>query len=138
MKKLEDIPKKQIFTVPDRYFEELPSKIQDRITAKHQTPGFFERFKVSYTIALAALAILVILIWIPGQKKVTAEEMLASISTEELIAYLNDIDISDDELFDAIEFNTTDVEDLEDEVFRFEDSDIIILEELNDLPKDTL
>ena len=32
MKKLEDIPKKEIFDVPDGYFEKLPGKIQARIS----------------------------------------------------------------------------------------------------------
>ena len=36
MKKLEDIPKKQNFEVPEGYFEKLPGIIQSRVTQQHK------------------------------------------------------------------------------------------------------
>jgi hypothetical protein len=55
MKKLEDISKKNIFEVPDGYFEKLPGIIQARVAKPESTPWFVPTLKFALPI-VAVLA----------------------------------------------------------------------------------
>ncbi|MBT1701667.1 hypothetical protein [Chryseosolibacter indicus] len=138
MKKLEDIPKKQIFAVPEGYFEKLPSKIQDKIISPRVNHvSFFWRWRLQYAVPLLAIATLIIFLLKPSPATISPEEMLASVSTEELISYLDETELSSDEIFAIIEFSDTDAEEIENEAFQFQINDLM-LEDLNELNQDTL
>jgi hypothetical protein len=118
MKKLEDIPKKEIFNVPDGYFDSLPSAIQARVAEKG-LPSPRSTFQVALKYAIAAVVIVAGTVFWFNQSKapLDVETMLAGIQTEDLVAYLNESDISTEELLDAANFNPEDLEDIESEVY---------------------
>ena len=127
MKKLEDIPKNNPFSVPDGYFDKLPGIIQARISAsapeKQARPYF--RYALQYALPVIGI-IIVALIYLNPKESENYNDILATVSTEQLAAYLADSDITtedilesgelDDESADAIEaevyFNDIDLEDL--------------------------
>lgn len=131
MKKLEDIPKKQVFDVPEGYFEKLPGIIQSRVAT--ETRETYTRPVFSYVLRYALPAVLVfalVIFWFNRNVEVTsAESILASIETEDLVAYLGDADISTDELLDNVILDSNDVNEIEGEVYGFEQSD----EDIEDL-----
>src|SRR5579862_2986300 len=108
MKKLDDIPKKNIYEVPDDYFDQLALKIQARTEAISRTRSV-DRWVLALRYALPALAIAVALLFIFKSKSIKdTEQLLASIPTEHLVTYLGDSDISEQDLLEIIEFDATD------------------------------
>ncbi|MBA4055435.1 MAG: hypothetical protein C0490_12035 [Marivirga sp.] len=125
MKKLEDIPKKQVFDVPEGYFEKLPGIIQARVASgareKYTRPVF--SYALRYALPLVAVFALVIF-WFNREVKVTsAESILASIETADLVAYLDDADLSTDELLEDVILDSNDVDEIEGAVYGFEQTD---------------
>jgi hypothetical protein len=123
--KLEDIEKKEIFKVPDGYFDALPSKIQSRIDG--QSPkiegSFVFRYKLQYVLPVIIFFVIGIFWFEARNRAKDAENILASIATEDLIAYLNESEIPTDEVLDHIEFNSLDLEEIETEVYELEVDD---------------
>jgi hypothetical protein len=116
MKKLEDIEKKNIFKVPDGYFEELPSIIQARVSKPASERSPFFRYALQY--ALPACVFIIALAWFyNNQIQVTqpqnAEEMIASIDTDQLISYLEDTEFSLDDLLETYELSDEDMDEIE-------------------------
>jgi hypothetical protein len=120
MKKLEDIPKKQVFNVPDGYFEKLSSTIQARVSEKESRRATtFLVLPVVIRYALPALVLAAVgVFWFQNDSQKDAESILASVSTEDLVAYLNDSEISTEELMNAAEFDAEDLDDIESEVYQ--------------------
>lgn len=98
--KLDDIDKKEVFKVPDGYFEDLPMQIQKRIT---ETPKRQTLRIPSWSLALAAsILLLLTFIFIFPNNNPTAEELLAEISQDEIVAYLDLIDLDEYDIASAI------------------------------------
>jgi hypothetical protein len=112
MKKLEDIPKKNIFEVPDGYFDQLALKIQARTEVL--TPAkTINKWGLALRYALPAVLVLVALIFIFRPKSIQdTEQLLTSIPTEHLVAYLDESDISEQELLEIIKFDDGDADSL--------------------------
>ncbi len=125
MKKLEDISKKDIFTVPDGYFDMLPTIIQTRIANKEGVKDSRPYFKVALRYGLPLVIVLMGgIFWLnksalPSQP----ESILASVQTEDLIAYLNDSEITTDDLLDVVNFDVTDLNEIEEEVYQLNIND---------------
>ncbi len=137
MKKLEDIPKKNIFEVPEGYFEKLPGIIQSRV-AKPESAQIFWIRSLKYAIPIAAIAVIG-MFWYASQSEKTFDEQLASIQTEQLMAYLNDADLQIDDLSESVDWNEFDLEELEDKVyatFEINGNELDIL--MNEFSVDTL
>jgi hypothetical protein len=137
MKKLEDIPKKNIFEVPEGYFEKLPGIIQSRVATPEATPWFAPTWK----FALPVLALVAVgIFWFSSQSGVSLEQQLADIQTEQLIAYLDDGDLTMDDLAETVTWSETDLDELEEKVFSSievsGDELDILLEEFNVEPED--
>jgi len=112
--KLDDIDKKQGFKVPEGYFEDLPMKIQKRI--EQEKPATRRLTIPQWGLALAAsLALVFTFVFVLPDDGPSAEDLLATISEEELIAYLDQDDFDEYEIASAFQ----DVP----EVFEFENSD---------------
>jgi hypothetical protein len=118
MKKLEDIPKKEVFKVPDGYFDNLPNIIQARVAEKESKPfrPVFS-FALRYALPVVVLGVAGILWFNRGQDTATAESILASIQTEDLVAYLNDADLTTDELIEEVVLDAEDANEIEGEVY---------------------
>jgi hypothetical protein len=141
MKKLEDIPKKNIYKVPDGYFEQLPGVIQSRVTKGEtsEKPFFLYSFRYASLIMLIVVAALV---WFWKNQRtpdLNAEQMLAAIDTPTLIAYLEETDLTTDELLESVPLSQEEVNAIENDVYDIaldeNDLDALIDEysfELND------
>ncbi|MBS1976998.1 MAG: hypothetical protein JST46_06480 [Bacteroidetes bacterium] len=111
MKRLEDIPKKDIFEAPEGYFDRLPSVIQSRVTTESSRWTLFAQPVWKYALSLAFLA--AGLYWFmlrPATK--SPEQMLASVDTASLIAYLNESDMSTEELMESVPLDNKDVDEI--------------------------
>lgn len=116
MKKLEDLPRKDIFEVPDGYFDQLPGVIQSRIAQKEKNPetSWSLVFRYAFPVLLLAGAGI---FWFNYDKLGSAEVELQTVSPEQLTLFLNDTDLSTEELIETVAWSDTDLENLEDEVF---------------------
>ena len=121
MKKLEDIPKKNLFEVPQGYFEKLPAIIQSRVTgpSARSNPSF--KFVLQFAVPAIVAIIVAIVFWVSRPTSdITAESMLASIQTEDLVAYLKESDLTTEELLDAVELDVEDANQIEEDVYEFQ------------------
>jgi hypothetical protein len=121
MKKLEDIQKKEIFEVPDGYFEKLPGKIQTRISGSISATerSFIFRYKLQYALSfIVFVAVGIYWFSIPEQPE-NVESLLASVQTEQLVAYLGESDITTEDLLEHVDFNSDDLEEIESEIYPF-------------------
>lgn len=130
MKKLEDIPKNNPFKVPDGYFDRLPGIIQARVAEKAEVkeakPYF--RYAFQYALPVMALVIIAVIYLVPSTPQ-TVDTMLATVSTEEILAYLEESEITTDELLENMDLNAENVEAIESELYLNFDE----LENLNEL-----
>ncbi|NJN25507.1 MAG: hypothetical protein HC819_05860 [Cyclobacteriaceae bacterium] len=105
--KLDDIHKKNIFDVPDRYFDQLPGQIQKRITKKENLYTSVVRNGYWPRLAIPALGLVLVLIFFanPGkyQSVESIEVMLAEVSDEDVIAYLQSTDITIEEIMEHVD-----------------------------------
>ena len=132
MKKLEDIPKNNIFEVPEGYFDKLPGVIQSRVAAKEKqsTIGVYG-LALKVALPLLTIGLAVFLIFRENDPHGSPEDLLASVSTEQLSDYLIDTDLSTDELLDNLDLNELDVNALNEEIL-YEEFDNDLLEEYVD------
>lgn len=133
--KLEDIPKKEIFNVPEGYFDGLPSKIQARIDAQKtgQQESFVFKYKLQYALPMVAILALGIFWFSQFSQTTDAESLLASVETEDLIAYLGESEITTDDVLNHVEFNSEDLEEIESEVYELQLDDELLDRDLNEL-----
>lgn len=128
MKKLEDIPKQNIFNVPEGYFDQLPQVIQSRISKPK--PEFWKLPVFRYSVSMATL-IIIGFTWWNLQKEVTIEDQLGKIETDQLIAYLDDADVTSEFLTEEFSWSENDLNELEESVFSTMDysiSDLDLIE----------
>ncbi|MFZ5972499.1 MAG: hypothetical protein ACOYXA_12985 [Bacteroidota bacterium] len=116
MKKLEDIPRKPIYHVPDGYFERLPQVIQSRVSHKPQGTGLSLSWGWALRVAVPVLALAVAL-WFWWPAKPTVEEQLAAIDVGQLTLYLNDTDLTTEDLLETVTWSSEDLEALEETVY---------------------
>lgn len=118
MKKLENIRKSNVFKVPEGYFDRLPLSIQAR-REKTRPIRFTESvtsYALRYALPLAVLFVVMIVVFRP-QTDPSVETMLGSVSTEQLIAYLEDTSLTTDELLESFEFDDELLDAVELEVY---------------------
>src|SRR5687768_2398824 len=89
MSKLENIPKKTVFTVPDGYFEKLPAAIQSRISAKDVDGRWSTLFSYGLRYALP-LVVIAAAVFYYVQSRPETEAILATIETTELILFIQE------------------------------------------------
>jgi hypothetical protein len=122
--KLEDIPKKEIFTAPDGYFDMLPGVIQARVAKQSR----FTRPVWQYSLRYALPAVVLVaagILWYTRQT--SAQDMLAGIATEELVRYLEESEtLSTDELLDTNLLDADDVQSIEQEVYNLDLNDDVL------------
>ena len=135
MKKLEDIPKKQNFEVPEGYFEKLPGIIQSRVTQPHKERSWGLDYRFALRFAVPAVILLAIgIFWYsrsPMDKSV--ENILASVQTEDLITYLSESDFTTDELLEDVQLNNEDAMDIEESVYELQFTDSEFEEIFNEI-----
>lgn len=123
--------KKNIYQVPEDYFEKLPQIIQARAVE----PAIVTRRNFAYVLRFAIPVILIIIVALvtltngTDDKGMNVEELLSEVSTEDLVEFLSNSDITTDEILAEV-----DLFDLE---FEFGGEGIDLLEN-NDLTTDEL
>ncbi len=101
---LSQLPKKDAFTAPEGYFDDLPSMIQDRVIAQSKTKS--RVFSPAWTLGSLGLAAVLCLVFFLGQ---SPDE--TTVTRQEVTAYVNEnIDQEFDETLLAEELSTSDKE----------------------------
>ncbi len=111
--KLEDIKKKNIYTVPDKYFDQLPTRIQSRVNEKKPVFGLSLNWNNAIKVTVPAIAMILIAIIYginTSTSTLSADEILAQIKTDDLIAYLEMSDITADEIIENLDFTDLEIE----------------------------
>jgi hypothetical protein len=119
---LEDLRKdKDLFEVPENYFDRLPSKIQDRIQYKIQQEksqaAWYQVFTTKASVRIATSLCAVVFAFFVGTKfysspntvKVSTEMNLSEVSEQDIHDYLLQTDIATDEIVQVCETQGTDV-----------------------------
>lgn len=128
MKKLDEISRETPFRVPDGYFDRLPGIIQARV-AKPE-PRLWLTPSLKFAMPVAALVV-ALTIWFTSREGNSIEEQLNEIQTEQLMAYLEASELSDDLLNEEMTLSEDDLYELEENVFSSMDPIDITIEELN-------
>ncbi len=133
MKKLEDIPKKDLFKAPDGYFDKLPGIVQARVAKPEAKPIWMSVLK----FALPVLALVTVgIFWFSNPTVQNVETELAGINTEQLMAYLDNTEVVWEEPEAEGDWSEDDLLELEDRVystFSSDGSDLELLNEILDL-----
>lgn len=130
--KLEDIQKKNIYKVPDDYFDKLPGIIQSKVQKEkpEYTPWWQVLRRPAFAYAIPAVVVILTAAYvflIQPDNTLQQEDILASVSTEDLIAYVEMSDMTTDEILEEIDIESVNMDDL-----LMEDTQLITDEELND------
>ena len=130
--KLEDIKKKNIYTVPDKYFDQLPTRIQSRVNEKNPVSWLSWNWSLTYKLPAPAIAIVLMVIYFGRTDHYSIQDtdtILAQVSTEDIIAYLEFTDITTDDIIETVDF--TDIE-----LDFYEDGPII--QEFNEIDEEDM
>ncbi|MDZ4715684.1 MAG: hypothetical protein SH819_09465 [Cytophagales bacterium] len=128
MKRLEDIPKKTLFEVPEGYFEKLPGVIQARVAVREEQSVWspFLSYGLKVALPIVVLVVAALFFW-PNSAAKTPEQMLASIESEQLVAYLRETDLNADDFLDAVPLDQFEVDALQENAINemnFNDMDL--------------
>jgi hypothetical protein len=103
MKKLEDIPKKNVFEAPEGYFDRLPGVIQARAAEGNRASSWAPVLRMSLRYALPALVIAAAsFFYLTRATPLSTQDLIASVDSASLAAYLDDSDLSSDDLMESI------------------------------------
>jgi len=113
MKKLDDIPKKNIFEVPEKYFDEMALNIQAK-TEKLSKRETFSAWSFTFRYALPVVVLLIGSVYVLKPKEVEqdTEAILSSIPSEHLVDFLHESNATEAELLEAINLNENDADSL--------------------------
>jgi hypothetical protein len=100
--KLDELENKQVFSVPNGYFEQLPGQISQKIAQPQSTYAWFRLPVFRYGAALASIFLIVIVGYFifrtPETQLEQPEAILSQVSRQDIIQYLQQADVSQYEL----------------------------------------
>ncbi|MGD1959947.1 MAG: hypothetical protein ACFB2Y_13895 [Fulvivirga sp.] len=129
-RKLDKIEKKNIYKVPDDYFNTLPGIIQSKALEESKKSSIAWSIPV---IKYAVPALLVVILagyyaFVNEQEQLkSAVELLSEVETDELVEYLAYSEITTEEILEIVELNEIDFE------FENEETDLLNDSDLDDL-----
>jgi hypothetical protein len=134
MKKLEDIPRKNIFEVPDGYFDKLPGIIQSRVASRNKQSWPVFTFSLRLAVSLMLVMAIAAVFWL-NQPNADSdpESILSSVQTEDLVAYLGEADLTTDELLDYVKLDAEDASQIEGSVYELQLNDHNLEDILNEI-----
>ncbi|MGB3619099.1 MAG: hypothetical protein WBA12_13350 [Catalinimonas sp.] len=104
---LEDQPRDHPFRTPEGYFDELPARVQRQLPEASRRPSAVARllqspvrFGLPVAVVAVALFFLVRTLWQTPPTVPDATQMLAGIPEVDLLAYLEEAALDDDDLLD--------------------------------------
>ena len=127
--KLDSINKNIDYRVPEGYFENLPLRIQQRIETEKKVEKVFKLPVWSQAIA-ASILLIITFVLVFSNNKLSTETLLAEVSEEALIAYLEEIEIDEYDIVSAFSSN--------EEVLSFEGLDMLNELDLDDVLFDNI
>jgi len=102
--KLEEIEKKNIFEVPEGYFDALPMAIQKRVESKEQRtfslPSFAFSFKYAFPLIFVTIA--TVFVYKSYFSSTSTTNLLEGVNTETLVAYLSESEITEEEILKSV------------------------------------
>ncbi len=117
MARLDDIPKKQAFKVPDGYFEALPMRIQARIEGQQpsEQPAFsFGKLALRYAFPVLAVGVASVLLWnTQPSRSGDSLSALNNVSSQELVAFLEDEGITTEDLLEQATLSDVNLDNLQ-------------------------
>ena len=131
--KLEYISTKETFSVPDGYFDKLPTIIQTRAIESSKKRIVFTQVGV-LKLAIPSLLLLMIAGYFgykyqhsPDRLNSKIELMLADVSTEEMVTYLAKTDLSSDDLLELVSFEGERIDDFSYDLENISDEELELL-----------
>lgn len=117
MKRLEDIPKKVDFKAPDGYFDSLPTRIQSRIAARKKK-AWQSNLGFSFRYALPVVALVALGIFWYQRDQADMWSSLENIEEVQIAMFLDDPDLTSEELAESVTWTSEDLDELEQDVFE--------------------
>ncbi len=140
MKKLEDIPKKTIFEVPEGYFDKLPGVIQSRIAEKSPVREQASYFALSLRYALPAIVLIAASVFVYqtyyNNQPSDVESILASVDSQDLVDYLDEDEVSIEDILEDV--NAAEINPDELNTMELDFSDVDLLELSDEFENDQL
>ncbi len=103
--KLKNLKEKQLFTVPEDYFDKLPGRVQAQITTSNKQISF--KFPVVFKYALPVITLTIaVIFWMQSNnisKTQSVHQLLAEIPAADIIDYLEDSDLSLADIIESID-----------------------------------
>lgn len=134
-RKLDDIEKKNIYKIPEGYFDKLPGIIQSRAVEESKKSSLFSSIPV-FKYAIPALLVVILAgyyaFFDTQEQPKSAIELLAEVDTDELVEYLAYSEITTEEILANIELHEVDFEFENEEVDLLNDSDLEDLDHVLD------
>lgn len=116
--KLDNLPKKQIYSVPDDYFTELPTIIQSKAiqSNKNHAPVLSWSNALRYALPVFALAMMLAYFGTRiNNDDIDIQALLDDVPTEALVDYISESDITTEELLALIDINELDLDGMVEE-----------------------
>ena len=105
------LPRRNIFIVPDNYFDSLESEIRNKISKPEKSPYTFffsTRFRLAMVASVVVFAIMFFLL--PNETPTDPEALLAGVSDEELSRYLEENALPEsDDIYYYTEYNEDEI-----------------------------
>lgn len=101
---LKDIPKQEVYKVPEGYFDSLPGRVEQQITEEKngRSVRFTNWNMIGYAVAASiSLLIVALIVFRKDPASHSAEDLLAEVSTSDLVAYLQNSEVDAYEIVDA-------------------------------------
>ena len=144
--RLEDIDKRRVFNdPPERYFDELPGIIQAKTANAGKKKGivWVRALKLVPAAALLLLIAFYSGIFTADESTPEFEEILSEVNSEDIIEYLVELDVTNEEILTEVDFNSVsfEFESIGDPLMNnldVEDEALIELYEEYDLPNGLL
>lgn len=121
MGRLDDIPKHDFFKVPEGYFQKLPTRIQSRLASPERRSTPVLRYALTYVLPLFLVAVVVL--WLSRPSVPGAETLLSEVETTDLIQYLQENEVTTEEIIEQIDLSDEELEALENQVYQWDISD---------------
>lgn len=116
------------FQVPNNYFNALPLSVQDKV--ENTTTKWVFHFNWSPQVKLALIPAMMLafvfgyIFFFNSNEQIKTDELIAQVSSEDLIAYLESSDLSTEDILDNIDLNSISNEFELDDTYQLEDLEL--------------
>jgi hypothetical protein len=99
---LEDLEKKQVYTVPDAYFADLPANIRRRVNGvQNADKPAISWIKYSVSLASMCLILLAGYFWFSSSQTQNTQQLISEVAYTEIVDYLEAHELSQYDIMEA-------------------------------------